>query len=64
MQAVPLLFLKMNAVCKYAAWAGELIVMVNVQIALMFREQRFNPLYLLWVFAEVGVYPGIRKLLL
>ena len=50
MQALPLGIIEMDPVSKYAAFAGELIVMIDIQIVLMLRPQLFNPGDLLAVF--------------
>ncbi|STS82830.1 Uncharacterised protein [Klebsiella pneumoniae] len=45
-----------------AAFAGELIVMIDIQIARMLRPQLFNPGDLLPVFTEMRLQPGVGKL--
>ena len=62
MQALPLGIIKMDPVSKYAAFAGELIVMIDIQIARMLRPQLFNPGDLLPVFTEMRLQPGVGKL--
>lgn len=42
MQALPLGIIKMDPVSKYTALAGELIVMIDIQIVRMLRPQLFN----------------------
>lgn len=43
MQALPLGIIEMDPVSEDAAFAGELIVMIDIQIARMLRPQLFNP---------------------
>ena len=62
MQALPLRIRQMNTVGKYAALAGQSIVMINIQIVFMFRPEAFNPRHFIEVFAQVGMQPGIGKL--
>lgn len=62
MQALPLGIIKMDPVSKYTALAGELIVMIDIQIVRMLRPQLFNPGDLLAVFTEMCLQPGVGKL--
>ncbi len=57
MQALPLGIIKMDPVSKYTALAGELIVMIDIQIVRMLRPQLFNPGDLLAVFTEMCLQP-------
>ncbi len=43
MQALPLGIIEMDPVSEDAAFASELIVMIDIQIARMLRPQLFNP---------------------
>ncbi len=62
MQALPFAILQMQAVGKYAAFAGELMLVIHIKIAIMGGKQRFYPGDLLLIFAEMGMQPGIGKL--
>lgn len=62
MQALPLGIIEMDPVSEDAAFAGELIVMIDIQIARMLRPQLFNPGDLLPVFTEMRLQPGVGKL--
>ncbi len=53
MQALPLGIIEMDPVSEDAAFASELIVMIDIQIARMLRPQLFNPGDLLPVFTEM-----------
>lgn len=53
MQALPLGIIEMDPVSEDAAFAGELIVMIDIQIARMLRPQLFNQGDLLPVFTEM-----------
>ena len=57
MQALPLGIIEMDPVSEDAAFAGELIVMIDIQIARMLRPQLFNPCDLLPVFTEMRLQP-------
>ncbi len=62
MQALPLGIIEMDPVSEDAAFASELIVMIDIQIARMLRPQLFNPGDLLPVFTEMRLQPGVGKL--
>ena len=62
MQALPLGIIEMDPVSEDAAFAGELIVMIDIQVARMLRPQLFNPGDLLPVFTEMRLQPGVGKL--
>ncbi len=61
MQALPLGIIEMDPVSEDAAFAGELIVMIDIQIARMLRPQLFNPGDLLR-FSLRCVCSGVGKL--
>ena len=63
MQALPLAVVQVDGVGKHAALAGQAVVVIHVQIAFMLRPEVVHPGHFVWVFAQMGLQPGIRKLL-
>ena len=62
MQALPLAVVKVNRVGKHAALAGQAVVVIHVQIALVLRPEVAHPGHFVGIFAQVGLHPGIREL--
>ena len=62
MQAVPLFFLKVDTVRKYAAFAGQSVVVIDIQVVFTVRIELFYPLNFCFVFIKVSVNPGVRIL--
>ena len=63
MQALPLAVVQMDRVGKHAALAGQAVVVIHVQIALMLRPEIAHPGHFVGVLAQVGLQPGVRELL-
>jgi hypothetical protein len=50
---------QVNAVGKHAALAGQAVVVIHVQIALVLRPEIAHPGHFVGVFAQMGLHPGI-----
>ena len=48
---------------KHAAFAGQPVMMIHIQITFMFRPQIAYPGHFIWVFAQMGLHPRVGKLL-
>ena len=62
LQAIPLLLFQMDAVGKHAVVAGEAVLVIDIEITLVRREEGFDPGDLVLVLAQMGVQIGGRIL--
>ena len=60
MHAVPFVFFQMHAMRKDRFGAGQAVMAVDIQIALLFREQFLDPGNFVFVFTEMSMHIHIR----